>query len=447
MTTHINPETGEHGKCTAIKKDCPYQKKGDELGLSTHFKTVKEAKLAGEKIKEELYGQFGTVAGEGNTSKNAEAELNELLQKKSIDQILNSVKTSPEVLKLIAKDKLKRDSGIANRAVLKPLLKNRNTDAETLEIIAQQNLWAWERADIATHSNCPKELLDEMKEHEKLFKKVTSGATTEELDEILAIDRNKEFPYMERFKWNFRYDDLRLNMSNSPNLSDNAMKQFLNSDYVLEESKLARITALAQQIKSKKTFDELYEDVTSDDSAVKNFPEKLVTVTKSEYATPEQLQNLANLCSDKMNEVAPEDKFLIEGSLANVAANKNTSKILLKRLSTSRLVDVKIGVAGNPNAPEDVLKRLSTLSSDRILFNLAENPSITPKIQTDLFQKHVYLWRNLVKNPNLSPETLDVMADSKNKFIVDEVRKHPKTSMKTLLKLGEREAAQMRPGI
>jgi len=40
MTIHVNPETGEHGKCTASIRDCPYQKKGNELGIKTHFETL-----------------------------------------------------------------------------------------------------------------------------------------------------------------------------------------------------------------------------------------------------------------------------------------------------------------------------------------------------------------------------------------------------------------------
>jgi len=61
MTIHINPETGEHGKCTATVKDCPYQKKGEDLDVVTHFRTVKEAISAGEELKELLYGSFGVV--------------------------------------------------------------------------------------------------------------------------------------------------------------------------------------------------------------------------------------------------------------------------------------------------------------------------------------------------------------------------------------------------
>jgi len=61
MTTHINPETGEHGKCTATKKLCPYQKQGEELGIETHFRTVREAKIAGEHLKESMFGEFKTL--------------------------------------------------------------------------------------------------------------------------------------------------------------------------------------------------------------------------------------------------------------------------------------------------------------------------------------------------------------------------------------------------
>jgi len=61
MTIHINPETGEHGKCTATKKLCPYQKQGEALGIETHFRTVRDAKIAGEQVKESLYGSFASV--------------------------------------------------------------------------------------------------------------------------------------------------------------------------------------------------------------------------------------------------------------------------------------------------------------------------------------------------------------------------------------------------
>jgi len=70
MTYHINPETGEHGKCTATKKSCPYQKQGEELGIITHFKTLKESKAAAENLKESLYGTFGTVNKSNNNITN-----------------------------------------------------------------------------------------------------------------------------------------------------------------------------------------------------------------------------------------------------------------------------------------------------------------------------------------------------------------------------------------
>lgn len=55
---HVNPETGQVGKCTADKKPCKY---GGDKGTDNHYITEKEAQLQSELIMKEKYGNTATT--------------------------------------------------------------------------------------------------------------------------------------------------------------------------------------------------------------------------------------------------------------------------------------------------------------------------------------------------------------------------------------------------
>jgi len=129
MTTHINPATGEHGKCTATVKLCPYQNQGDLLGITTHFRTVKEAKLAGERLREESLGAFKTFnknfIAEVNNGNDPVAAAVKALSLNDRILLAKSDNVAVEDLRVLATDE--------DIKVLQEVVMNKNTPEDVIE--------------------------------------------------------------------------------------------------------------------------------------------------------------------------------------------------------------------------------------------------------------------------------------------------------------------------
>ena len=107
--------------------------------------------------------------------------------------------------------------------------------------------------------------------------------------------------------------------------------------------------------------------------------------------------------------------------------------------------EVQIEIARDPNTPLDVLEELLHAESSHVLSSLASNPNLTPHMQQELVLKNLpgSVDVELLRNPNCTPEVLDMIADR----VVDGtdmyrattllVSAHPNTSDATLIKLAQ----------
>jgi len=452
MTTHINPETGEHGKCTATIKDCPYQKKGDKLGITTHFNSVKEAIDAGEKVKETLYGQFASVKPVKKLDeKAAAAELRALIKEKdgNLTEVATDSNILPEVLDVFVKRYVIKGDKF-HKGNLVEVLKNPKLSTETLRVLAsKQHAYPWERENIINHQNCPADL---KKEHAELTKLRTiardKNATPEQLAEIMEMDKKKSFPFATEHGWS-EIESITKDAAMNGNLEYKYVKRFLNDP----DAWFAYRVSDNHKLKSQKDFDDLYKDFNflKDDEQAPDYLKQSIfsqrrnvmnMLSKSEYATPEQLQEIANIAVEDARK-ADDGKWVSIRPLANVAENPNTSPILLKKLASSRYADVKKAVAKNSSTPEAALLKLANVKNSQVQQAFADNQQLPVKVQLALINNPDFPMRYqkilVQKNKNLDPEVLDILANSRLKEVRDLVRKHPKTSMKTLLKLSERD--------
>lgn len=99
------------------------------------------------------------------------------------------------------------------------------------------------------------------------------------------------------------------------------------------------------------------------------------------------------------------------------ASNPKTSATVLSRLAESENIGVLKKVAANPNTPPDVLRRLASYtnsSSDEsyqgVWQAVASNPSTPAEILINQAKtRYVWLYVEVVKNPNAPPEALKVI--------------------------------------
>jgi len=143
---HMNPETGETGKCDA-KVQCPFQKVGDELGMTTHFKTLDEVNSAGESRKTELFGAFGVIDGD-----------------KSKSLVMSNKKLTSEELKMLV---AKNDPDIEKQLSLRSDL-----DMDTVRAILSDNTIR----NLCANQKLPKEAYSE------IFEAITGEERKPELE-------------------------------------------------------------------------------------------------------------------------------------------------------------------------------------------------------------------------------------------------------------------------
>jgi len=557
MTTHINPETGEHGTCNA-KIKCPFQKKGEELGIVTHFNTVREAKAAGEKIQESLYGTFGTL--DKNTPKpvakktvakpkvititsnqealNILAETNEeispeqwkkiadfygknpndvvakrmlnrsdlneyalkkLIKQKGLTEFLTSEKLPAALYDALAGMKMNQEQQYTftkNKKVPKSaleimlpkmhtkyldnLIKHPNCDVQladqavenaindpqnysyiyqallgtnkfskkSIEMMMTNKTRFYVDLDyLAQHKLCPPDLAAEINELNKYNQMVaTNSVSAADVDEVLSEDFVKKFPRT-KYANESAIKNLRMRAYRNDNLSDETIKRLFDEDDGTDVKYnyygvLYNLSNQVHGIKDKKIFNELYNEAINHPDTIKNralYP----LLARSEAATEAQLTNIANICSDYAKYDNWQHRRFRENTLEYVAKNPNTSPQLLKRMTTHRLLDVKTAAAENPNTPTELLDRLSALKQGSLFSALVKNPKLSLQAQKNIIANPLFSEKynsnyreNFLKNPGLDPKILDILADSPDSKIVEMVKKHPRTSMKTLLKLG-----------
>jgi len=554
MTVHINPENGDLGTCRAEIK-CPFQEKGEALGVVTHFNSMKEAKTASAVLCEKLYGedywsidktdkidndkkQNDNVSRPkiisnlddvktllGNEEELSSAEIKELmkyiskhpeeyfytvpglLHRAEIDNdtakklvkihgaknLLRDTQLAEEAYKVIAssrlttkqvEDFLENNEQIPKSAL--EILSNKLSDSNNHYVIAHPNCdgelstkiltravqnspdalnniyfdlkrydklngkiielflknkvrFYYDLKELANHPECPEDIKKEYDKFVKLAaltkdKKISAA----ELDNLLnAKYLKKELPIATTNKWKPLYSMRREALSHG-NLGDDTIKRL-----VMEDGDNDDLWALAnsQRIKSSKVFNEIYQDVLTNPKYAESEKTSVLRIlAKSECATSEQLSQIANLCEDYRSY-----RFR-EWALGSIARHKNTPPQLLKKLATHRLEDVKRAAADNPHTPTASLDRLATLKQGNIINALLKNPNLSATGQMNLIKNPIMDEdgiKNLLKeNSNLDPAVLDKLADYGDKEIVELVKQHPKTSMKTLLRLGEQNSEE-----
>jgi len=520
--SHINPETGEAGRCTA-QWNCPYAKLGKELNMETHFPTIKEARAVGEKIKEKMFGEFSvTVNGKQKSiddliklakkDKLTTDELHELA--KSDNPIITNLLSAREDLDLptidllikngtdttwetlFGNDKLPKEGylKLANFALVKKdrkldklLVDNYDLPKDALTTLSKNSkLWMYDiYRSYIDNPNLTTEALDNFSDQyknigdmpltadisknprtsENLIKRIASnagGLYGFEMHEILdnlaqnrrcpadikrdvailnrdyqiAEDKNSTAAQLEEV-WNRNFD-------NSANLVKAQKKEILTTvirnENLDNDRKIAIVNEGDWEQKSELLRSHRIDNQELHDAVAKMFNsgddnEKFVArraLSRSTVATPEELINLANLGVEK------DDETLLE----NVAGNPNIPSALLSRMSKSRYIAVKCAIAKNPNTPEDILLRYSTMKNTGLLKELGSNKKLPVEAQKNIAKENredFWTLKELLNNPSIDPATLDILADSTNGRVVEKVREHPRTSMKTLLHISSRD--------
>jgi len=531
--SHINPDTGEVGRCTATW-GCPYEKRGDELDIRTHFNSVKDARAAGEKRKEVLFGKFSfmvkgkkqsiddliklasqekltqtqlhELASTGNPiivnmlSKrdNLDAKTVELLIQHRNDESIVSLfngKLAKDVDKTLAKFALEEQ----NRNLDLMLMKNDGISEESLMMLVN-NAKSWGYPENRGFLDCPKlngEILDKyVKQFDgrdipfiervsgfpfasrEIIEKAVNSRTSAKMwnGDRLKILRNasgnKNCPAELKKQIDvLLIDDAKLDAKKNPNISSQELSEIWDKDYskqpLLLEAQQDHLRMMICQ-HPKLDNDLVVKIIKTGTNFQKKELMKFHQVNTPEYhAEVEKLTQLDDKNSDNWDikkaagralagsTVTPPNDLIKMANQAvekndtsmmlKVASNLNTPPNLLKQMSKTRLLNVKKAIAINPNTPADVLVRYSKMKNDRLLMTLGQNKKLPLAAQLNIAatcQNDSFPLSGLLKNPTLDPAVLDFLADSNNPKVVETVKNHPKTPMKTLLKISSRESKE-----
>jgi len=407
MTYHINPDTGVHGKCTATVKDCPYQKQGIEQGITTHFSNAEEARSAGEKIIAEEYEQFEVM------KKNNQDQM-EKVQKQMETMIAQSQAEMLEMEKKIQQAKTSQEQYEAERAFTDKILDNFNSMFNFTEEETPKEKQQADEIDKILNQN--KELTQED------FNKIMDNVNIPKSRPLLSSAPRGEAQYNKLFE--------KLNPEKMPDMVIN---------YLQNNLKTPHQQLLLQQV-------------------LWHSPVKL---------TSQQLRQIAEIG------MITNSKYTHEFTLQQVCRNENTEPEILKKLSTNRYRDVKIAIAQNPNTPAEVLIKYSKMKNGLLLWDMAGNQNLPVEAQINIakysnaqaakYKKDKPVDRTphteivpgvgavvyqapeetdftaelLLRNPKIDTQTLDELANSPLDKIVRLVKQHPKTSMKTILRIQE----------
>jgi len=554
MWSHVNPSTGEAGRCTA-QWNCPFSVIGRELGIDTHFKTIKEARAAGEKRKEELYGAFSTTSSGQkplhtliemvNKDKLSKDEMHELatsdsplvleplakrtdLDLQTIDSIIKN--GSNQVKKtLAANEELPEDAylKLANMALIKDgfeeeLANNKKTPTKALELLSKIKSWNSSfRGAIAVHPNATPEIIDELVmknglnvrymtdvlakipnlKESTIRKLVDEGEpwdyktlyaqllTQKNCDKKTAEKMRFVLDYSQKIENNiitpkeldeiFEYDligelgTVKINVSkmqkqalSDKNLDDKIAIRVIEEELAApsvrtngrqtpSDSKLMRLLS-NHPVKTQEYADTLKKLFNSDKADVAH--KAKMQYVESDFVQAEELFDMANKIAstdyDNPDNYSATDntQFYVkkemqkqydENLLVAICKNSKTTPQLLKKLSKNKSSWVKSIIAGNENTPQDVLLRYSTMSDRSGLISaLGQNKKLPVEAQMNIAKNKSHkFWtlEKLLSNQSLDPAVIDYLADNGPKQLTATIKKHPRVSMKTLLKLSERE--------
>jgi len=541
-TYHINPETGETGKCEAKVRECPFQKQGNELGMTTHFPSLKQANVAGENLKEKMYGSFGVIDKDTDSLEGAR----KLAEDKTVKL------TAEELHKLISKNDSAIESSLASRSdlnlqtvqdilssstpPLETLCRNKDlpkggygalwnhiTDArKNMEFLG--GFYASRFAGfLVANPSTPPDVLENIIEY-KHFTGVTDVDNLFNNPHLDARLLDKIYENAEANHW-LRSGDYNIAIAENPKTSTETLRKLATSSMPPINTLLANEN-LPKDLKKEfttwldynskagdmenTTSEELHEIVKANyglllketgeklpiydliRKALRNpnlgeddFAKALIDLRSTDITemmqarimrrehgkalTPKEINASIKYVKDSYDDSknkailrtvlnldlsTEQIKELTEYSLANktldwvpgrILHNPNTSPEVLKRMSTNRQIVVKRAIAENANTPKDVLVKYSKMKNSRLLQSLCRNDNLPVEVQLNIArtsnEENLYAVQlGLLEHPGIDTKTLDVLADSRIHGIVEKVKNHPKTSMKTLLRLSSENA-------
>jgi len=547
--SHVNPMTGDFGRCSAAYQ-CPFQKMGEELGVKTHFDTLKEAKVIAEQTKEKLFGAFATtekveavkealndIVSQAQAADLTKDKMHELAKSDNhlvLGALANRDDLDEETVKLIVKNGRVRTG---QTRIIESLIKNRNIPESSYKYLV--NL-ADERRDndlkvklthisrlpsedlanlvksdcnsqdflyaVANHSQTTPEILDELffrknneyylgyistqilkkpdlsekmllkildegleRDYPDVFKKVleqknlpkelkdkikslqdrtklldSEDITAKDLDEIIFYDASDDPNSIKKTMQQLKNKALA-----HENLSDDTAIKILQSD----NPKEVNLVIDKHKVNSQEYADALLNitdlPIKSTSDVMDNIDRKQQAryrYVSSNFASSEELFKIANDIVSNVQKPGNHHrtKWYVENTLRAIIHNQNSTPEMLKKLSKNRLSSVKEAIARNSKTPDDVLIRYSGMQNGNLLHDLSKNPKLPVEAQINMVDGNIndsYLLSQLLDNPNISAEAIDKMVWRRApKNLIEKIREHPKTSMKTLLKLGAENA-------
>jgi len=241
---------------------------------------------------------------------------------------------------------------------------------------------------------------------------------------------------------------VRVDVAMDPNIPEEVMLKIIaESDDSMQLQMLGQneaITPRAQQA--------LWDAATKSRDLAQRFSEhpwlpSLTMLASNKNTTPEILDKLA--------------KHDLLGPVKNAAANTNTSEETLWHLVKNNFNPwVQKVVVENPNSTSEMLEELSNTGDVAVKVAIAENPKVSKETLMKLAKypederkmilsldikdpgpvtKNVAVLTAIIENPKVTSDILDFVVEGGDKEIIELVKKHPQTTMKTLLKIAEKE--------
>ena len=227
--------------------------------------------------------------------------------------------------------------------------------------------------------------------------------------------------------------------ANNDNLTKNKFEEVVGKDLA---DKFLRImkeksTSLGGEHPAKEEFRKLVQNPTA-------FKAKLDSFSDDENGR--QLRNNFMETAAGYKEISPDIlKTLAEDDNANVrisvAKNEKTPPEVFQVLATDPEIMVILEVAKNPRTPIEVLKNLLKIyinNRETINTILYENPAVTLELyMIALESPHVYVLRDISKNPNTPPEVLKILETNKDELVHFHVAGNPNTPSDALRNLAK----------
>jgi len=295
---------------------------------------------------------------------------------------------------------------------------------------------------LTKHPLCPKNLVEEYNKLDHYLQITESNtADTDTVDYILSEKFDKDFSTATNSGWQV-IRDVKTNALCNSSMSDDTLIRILKDKDNDPDGDVGNVLAEYQQFKSKKVLDEVFKEGTTapETNSLRDLERRAVVysvILRSNGVTSDQINTIANLCADY------QTHYAYERVLQNVAETPKTSPNLLKKLASHRLLRIKTAVAKNPSTPVETLEKLSNAKRGDVVECLLYNPKLSLQAQLNLINNPVFdsKYKKLIflkECVNIDPAAIDALAEKSKKDpnVIAAIREHPKTSMKTLLKLG-----------